>query len=102
MAKSTTTSNSTIAGRVAPRAQGRKCAWWRENCSPDGNSDSAGSGPRQVVPRRQSDGEDLPVLVAASGAAQSEAWWRAHLDLLAYYGFQALNRLLANIDLRPD
>jgi hypothetical protein len=32
----------------------------------------------------------------------SEAWWRKNLDLSAYFSFHALNRLLANVDLRPD
>jgi hypothetical protein len=31
-----------------------------------------------------------------------EEWWRANLDLKAYYSFHALNRLLGNVDLRPD
>ena len=31
-----------------------------------------------------------------------ETWWRENLDLKAYYGFHALNRLLGNVDLRPD
>jgi hypothetical protein len=31
-----------------------------------------------------------------------EAWWRENLDLTAYYSFHALNRLLGNVDLRPD
>ena len=31
-----------------------------------------------------------------------EAWWRQNLDLPAYYSFHALNRLLGNVDLRPD
>ncbi len=31
-----------------------------------------------------------------------ESWWRENLDLRAYYSFHALNRLLGNVDLRPD
>ncbi|VTS01167.1 Uncharacterized protein OS=Caldilinea aerophila (strain DSM 14535 / JCM 11387 / NBRC 104270 / STL-6-O1) GN=CLDAP_17510 PE=4 SV=1: CotH [Gemmata massiliana] len=31
-----------------------------------------------------------------------EEWWRKNLDLPAYYSFHALNRLLGNVDLRPD
>jgi hypothetical protein len=31
-----------------------------------------------------------------------EDWWRQNLDLPAYYSFHALNRLLGNVDLRPD
>lgn len=32
----------------------------------------------------------------------TEAWWRENLDLPAYYSFHAINRLLGNVDLRPD
>ena len=31
-----------------------------------------------------------------------EAWWRQNLDLPAYFSFHAINRLLGNVDLRPD
>ncbi len=31
-----------------------------------------------------------------------EDWWRKNLDLTAYFSFHAMNRLLGNIDLRPD
>jgi hypothetical protein len=31
-----------------------------------------------------------------------ESWCRKNLDLKAYYSFHALNRLLGNVDLRPD
>jgi hypothetical protein len=31
-----------------------------------------------------------------------EEWWQQNLDLPAYYSFHALNRLLGNVDLRPD
>jgi hypothetical protein len=29
-------------------------------------------------------------------------WWRKNLDLPSYYSFHAFNRLLGNVDLRPD
>jgi hypothetical protein len=32
----------------------------------------------------------------------TEEWWRQNLDLPAYFSFHALNRLLGNVDLRPD
>lgn len=31
-----------------------------------------------------------------------EEWWRKNLDLSAYFSFHAMNRLLGNVDLRPD
>ncbi len=33
---------------------------------------------------------------------QKEEWWRANLDVRAYASFHALNRLIGNVDLRPD
>jgi hypothetical protein len=33
-------------------------------------------------------------------ANPSEAWWRANMDMDAYYTFQAINRLIGNVDLR--
>jgi hypothetical protein len=37
-----------------------------------------------------------------SNPSPTEEWWRQNLDLPAYYSFHALNRLLGNVDLRPD
>lgn len=31
-----------------------------------------------------------------------EEWWRQNLDLPSYFSFHAMNRLLGNVDLRPD
>jgi hypothetical protein len=31
-----------------------------------------------------------------------EEWWRKNLNLDAYYSFHALNRLIGNVDIRPD
>ena len=47
-----------------------------------------------------SDGSDWNAFLAASKASQTEAWWRANLNLDAYYNFHAGNRILGNIDLR--
>lgn len=32
----------------------------------------------------------------------SEDWWRKNLDLHKYFSFHALNRLMGNVDIRPD
>jgi hypothetical protein len=40
--------------------------------------------------------------LAAMRSNPKEDWWRKNLDLPAYYSFHALNRLLGNVDLRPD
>jgi hypothetical protein len=29
-------------------------------------------------------------------------WWRSRMDMQAYYSFHAINRLVSNVDLRPD
>lgn len=48
-----------------------------------------------------SDGSDWSAFLSASKGTQTEAWWRANLDLPAYYNFVAGNRVLGNVDLRP-
>jgi hypothetical protein len=82
--------------------QEKNGAWLRENSLPDGNIYSPESGPKHTAPGMPTDGSDAASFANACQRSQQESWWRAHLDLPAYYGFQALNRLLANIDLRPD
>ncbi len=47
-----------------------------------------------------SDGSDWNAFLAASKATQTETWWRANLNLDAYYNFHAGNRIVGNIDLR--
>jgi hypothetical protein len=39
---------------------------------------------------------------SAMQSRPKEEWWRKNLDLQAYFSFHALNRLLGNVDLRPD
>ncbi len=46
------------------------------------------------------DGSDWNAFLAAAKTTQTEAWWRANMDLPAYYNFHAGNRILGNIDLR--
>jgi hypothetical protein len=49
-----------------------------------------------------SDGSDWNAFRNGSQASnQAEAWWRANLNLPAFYTFMALNRLLGNVDIRP-
>jgi hypothetical protein len=40
--------------------------------------------------------------INAERSNPKEAWWRENLDLQNYFSFAALNRLLGNVDLRPD
>ena len=77
--------------------------WLRENNLPDGNIFSAESGVKHLAKGMPTNGMDLARFQAESRRPSStEAWWRSHLDLPAYYSFHALNRALANIDLRAD
>lgn len=40
--------------------------------------------------------------IGTARSRPNEAWWRQNLDLQAYFSFAAMNRLLGNVDLRPD
>ncbi len=82
--------------------QEKNGSWLRENNLPDGNIYSAESGPKHIVPGSPPNDADLINFRNGCDATQSEAWWRQHLDLESYYSFHAVNRLVANIDLRPD
>ena len=82
--------------------QEKNGTWLRENGLPDGNIYSAESGPKHVVAGSAPNGADLIEFRNGCESREKEAWWQAHLDLSAYYSFHALNRLVANIDLRPD
>jgi hypothetical protein len=80
--------------------QEKNGTWLREQNLPDGDIFSIDSGPKHIAKKPQ--GSRPPRAVHWPNGAASEDWWRAHLDLPAYYGFHALNRFLANIDLRPE
>ena len=61
-----------------------------------GNGDA-----RHLAPGQPTNGSDWSALKrAASRSTTSEAYWRANLNLDAYYSFRAINRAVANIDLR--
>jgi hypothetical protein len=71
----------------------------RENNLPDGDIYSIDSGPKHLAsPSTRSSSERR----SRSSSPPTEDAWRASLDLPSYYSFHALNRYLANIDLRPD
>ena len=38
---------------------------------------------------------------ASGPQGKTEPWWRANMDLPAYFGFHAINRLVSNVDVRP-
>ncbi len=46
------------------------------------------------------DGSDWNAFLSAAKTTQTETWWRANMDMAAYYNFHAGNRILGNIDIR--
>ncbi len=71
---------------------------------PDGNIYSIeGYAPdkRHQSPTQVADGSDWTAFANGTVAGgQTEAWYRANLDLPAFYTFQAVNRFIGNVDLR--
>lgn len=61
----------------------------------EGNPDLKHQGATQPA-----DGSDWASFAAGSSSGAAEAWWRSHLNLPAYYAFQAGNRVVGNVDLR--
>jgi hypothetical protein len=80
--------------------QEKNGTWLRESGLPDGNIYSPEVGPKHIAKGMPADGSDWRQFSSGSTRRQNEAWWRANLDLPAYYSFHALNRVLANVDLR--
>ena len=78
--------------------QEKNGTWLREQNLPDGNIYSIDSGPKHIAKKVQGRASRPP---RGPRGDESEEWWRASLDLPAYYSFHALNRFVANIDLRP-
>jgi Lamin Tail Domain/CotH kinase protein len=71
----------------------------------DGNLYSIESGAGDLQrqgPTQPSDGSDWTTFQAGvTQTGQTEAWYRANVDLPALYTFLAINRLVGNIDVRP-
>jgi hypothetical protein len=69
---------------------------------PDGLTYSIQSGIKHT-PRGMNDATKVwEKFLAGMRSNPTEAWWRDNLDLRSYFSFHALNRLLGNVDLRPD
>lgn len=69
---------------------------------PDGLTVSIQSGIKHT-PKAMTDGEKVwEKFINGVRSNPKEEWWRENLDLPAYHSFHALNRLLGNVDLRPD
>ena len=80
--------------------QEKNATWLRESGLPDGSIYSPESGPKHIGKGMPADGSDWQEFSRASRNRQPEEWWRANLDLPAYYSFHAINRVVSNIDLR--
>ncbi|MBY0231235.1 MAG: CotH kinase family protein [Gemmataceae bacterium] len=69
---------------------------------PDGLTVSIQSGLKHV-PRGMLDAQKTwETFLGKMRSDPPEDWCRKNLDLKAYFGFHAMNRLLGNVDLRPD
>ena len=60
-----------------------------------GNGDKKEQGNTQVT-----NSSDWSSFYSASNSAQTEQWWRDHMNMPVYYSMRALNRLLGNVDIR--
>ena len=68
---------------------------------PDGLTVSDQSGIKHAPKNMVEPQKEWEKFLAGMRSNPKEEWWRQNLDLKAYFGFHALNRLLANVDLRP-
>jgi len=69
---------------------------------PDGLTVSSQSGVKHV-PNGMTDAQkQWESFLNTMRSEPKEEWWRKNLDLRAYFSFHAMNRLLGNVDLRPD
>jgi hypothetical protein len=74
----------------------------RERGLPDGNIYSIQSGRKHLARGARLDGSDWSRFLEGIRNEHPEGWWRTRLDLDAYYSFHAINRVIGNVDLRPD
>ncbi len=76
----------------------------RERDLPDGNLyRMAGGGDKKHQAAKQDKGNgDVDGFMGKARGGADEAWWRANVDLPAYYSFHAMTRLVANVDLREN
>ena len=75
-------------------------AWLKDRGLPDGNTYSPETGRKHFAAGMATDNQDWNQFMGQSRQNNPEAWWRQHLDLQAYYGFHAINRVVGNVDLR--
>lgn len=75
--------------------------WLRERSLPDGDIYSPETGAKYRAKGSPTNDTVFQTFMQGSQRGSSSAWWRANLDLPRYYTFHALNRVLANVDVRP-
>jgi CotH kinase protein len=69
---------------------------------PDGLTVSAQSGLKHTPKTMMAADKTWEGFINSVRSNPKETWWTENLDLKAYSGFHAMNRLLGNVDLRPD
>ncbi|CAN5315058.1 hypothetical protein BH11PLA2_BH11PLA2_52010 [soil metagenome] len=69
---------------------------------PDGLTVSIQSGIKHTPKGMEGADKTWEKFINGVRSNPKEAWWRENLDLPAYFSFHAMNRLLGNVDLRPD
>ena len=76
----------------------------RERDLPDGNIYRMAGGPdkKHQAADQPKDNGDVDGFTGPARGGADENWWRANLNLPAYYSFHAINRLVGNVDLRPN
>ena len=63
----------------------------------EGSGDMKNQGPTQPT-----DGSDLTAFINGYNSSQTIEWWRANVDLQAYYSFRAVGREINNHDMREN
>ena len=76
-------------------------AWLRDLQWPDGDIYYPEAGLKHRARGTPENDESYQRFMEGPPAGARESWWRSHLELPRFYSFNALNRLLANVDLRP-
>jgi hypothetical protein len=73
-----------------------------DNKLPDGLVVSIQSGIKHTPKGMTNAEKTWETFLNTARSNPKEDWWRANLDLPSYFSFHAMNRLLSNVDLRPD
>lgn len=69
---------------------------------PDGLVVSMQSGIKHLPADMSAGQKEWDQFIGTARSNATEDWWRKNLDLPKYYSFHALNRLIGNVDIRPD